>query len=80
MGGQQAMHDTADMLPLIRGLAEKASKPQGLDYQDFEVAVNQYEKGMIPRAFGWVKKSGGANFVVREISRPTNSHFHFAFC
>lgn len=64
MGGQQAMHDTADILPLILQLAEKSATPQGLEYHDFKAACDKYETGMIPRAFSWVQKSGGANFVV----------------
>lgn len=59
------MHDAADVLPLIRSLAAKASTPEGLLPGDFKAACNNYEKGMIPRAFDWVRKSGDGNFVVR---------------
>ncbi|KAI0144693.1 hypothetical protein BJ166DRAFT_582971 [Pestalotiopsis sp. NC0098] len=69
MGGQQAMHDTADILPLILQLAEKSATPQGLEYHDFKAACDKYETGMIPRAFSWVQKSGGANFVPLNLSR-----------
>ncbi|KAI1847544.1 hypothetical protein JX265_000795 [Neoarthrinium moseri] len=69
MGGQQAMHDAADVLPLIRKLAAKASTPQGLQPEDFQTACDTYEKGMIPRAFEWVRKSGGDNFVPVDLSK-----------
>lgn len=67
MGGQQAMRDTADALPLILQLAAKASTPAGLRDEDFRAACTSYEQVMIPRAFEWVQKSGGDNYVVCSI-------------
>ncbi|CAK7228831.1 hypothetical protein SBRCBS47491_007044 [Sporothrix bragantina] len=60
MGGNQAMCDTADILPRIVQLAEK-SKTQKLEDRDYQVAVAAYEKEMFPRAFDWVRKSGGTD-------------------
>lgn len=66
-GGQQAMRDTADAIPQILKLAAKAMTPEGLQFQDFQIACDDYEKIMIPRAFEWVRKSGGDNYVVSFI-------------
>ncbi|KAL1887285.1 hypothetical protein Sste5346_010316 [Sporothrix stenoceras] len=60
MGGNQAMCDTADILPQIVQLAEK-SKTQQLKDKDYQVAVAAFEKAMFPRAFDWVRKSGGTD-------------------
>ncbi|KAF1808150.1 FAD/NAD(P)-binding domain-containing protein [Eremomyces bilateralis CBS 781.70] len=58
MGGNQAMCDTADLLPVIKNLAQKA-EAGGLSDEDFSIAVTEYESRMFPRAFGWVRTSGG---------------------
>lgn len=68
MGGNQALCDAADMLPQILRLKTKAEESE-LTKADFEDAVGRYERAMIPRAFEWVKKSGGTNQKVRCDSR-----------
>lgn len=64
MGGNQALCDAADILPQILKLKTKADESE-LTKADFADAVGQYERSMIPRAFEWVKKSGGTNQKVR---------------
>ncbi|CAK7215964.1 hypothetical protein SBRCBS47491_002670 [Sporothrix bragantina] len=69
MGANQAMSDTADMLPQIQALHEAAkAKDAPLDAQDYSKAVQGYESKMIPRAFHWVNMSGGTNESMREPS------------
>lgn len=70
MGGNQALCDAADLLPQILKLKTKADESE-LTRADFADAVEQYEKAMIPRAFEWVKKSGGTKQKVRYDSRGT---------
>lgn len=53
------MNDTADALPILLDLVKKAKIGKPLEEQDFASAVNEYENKIIPRAFGWVKTSGG---------------------
>jgi hypothetical protein len=60
MGG----NDAAVILPKLVRLAEIAKLQKRIPLEDIEAAVTQYEAEMIPRAFEWVKKSGGDNFVV----------------
>ncbi|KAL2829633.1 hypothetical protein BJY01DRAFT_254921 [Aspergillus pseudoustus] len=60
MGGNQALRDTADALPILVRLAAKGEQGS-LSESDFEDAVLEYEECMLPRAFGWVKKSGGTS-------------------
>ena len=69
MGGNQAMRDTVDMLPHILHLAQKATE-KTLKEEDYSTAVNDYEAKMAPRAFGWVKASGGSGEIV-SIGEPT---------
>ncbi|KAF4911124.1 hypothetical protein CGCF415_v004600 [Colletotrichum fructicola] len=59
MGGNQSMLDTADALPLLTRLAEKARTANGASEQDFIEALHAYEGAVIPRAFEWVRQSGG---------------------
>ncbi|CEI67748.1 hypothetical protein FVEN_g9556 [Fusarium venenatum] len=57
MGANNAIHDTADALEPLLELA-RLKKVHGIvtnDQVGQQLAV--YEKSMIPRAFGWVKKS-----------------------
>ena len=63
MGGNQAMRDTVDILPQIVCLARQA-EDGALTEQDFATSVNEYEAKMTPRAFGWVKASGGSGELV----------------
>lgn len=60
MGANQALHDCADALPLMLGLAEKKQLDCLSDEAAME-AVLAYEERMIPRAFAWVAKSGGTD-------------------
>lgn len=57
------MRDTVDMLPAILNLARK-SKESTITVQDYIKEVNEYESKMSPRAFGWVKASGGSGELV----------------
>lgn len=57
------MRDTVDMLPHILDLNQKA-KDGILKEQDYSIAVHDYEAKMSPRAFGWVKASGGSGEIV----------------
>lgn len=58
MGGNQAMRDTHDIMQAIESLHKKA-QVTALTSADFTSAVQEYEGKMIPRAFGWVRASGG---------------------
>ena len=60
MGANQAMRDAADALPLILQLAQTSREGHLTDH-DYALAVAQYESEMIPRAFKWVRSSGGTN-------------------
>jgi hypothetical protein len=69
MGGNQAMCDAADILPQVIDLNSKALEGK-LDEIDYSTAVLNYEKEMLPRAFRWVRESGGDSQRVR----PTLPH------
>ncbi|KAJ5809210.1 uncharacterized protein N7503_001428 [Penicillium pulvis] len=61
MGGNQAMHDCADILPNLlelNGIAATGRSPTG---EEISSACAKYESAMIERAFTWVSKSGGAS-------------------
>lgn len=61
-GGNQAMADCAEMLPQLLRLNTLASnKETQPTTDDFMKACDAYEATMIPRAFEWVKKSGGSS-------------------
>ncbi|KAK1675954.1 hypothetical protein BDP55DRAFT_662793 [Colletotrichum godetiae] len=72
MGGNQAMRDTADALPLLVRLAETARTAEGLNEDDISKACEAYEETIIPRAFEWVKRSGGKNPMIIDTSRFTD--------
>ncbi|KAK1532126.1 uncharacterized protein CCOS01_04109 [Colletotrichum costaricense] len=72
MGGNQAMRDTADALPLLVRLAETAKTTEGLKEADIIQACDRYEGAVIPRAFEWVKRSGGKNPMTIDTSRVTD--------
>jgi 2-polyprenyl-6-methoxyphenol hydroxylase-like FAD-dependent oxidoreductase len=75
MGANQAMNDTADAIAAILDLAEPAKDKkagQTLGEGEYQKAVENYESKMMPRAFGWVRTSGGLGSDV--------SIFHFYFC
>jgi hypothetical protein len=67
MGGNQAMCDAGKLLTRITRLAELAKSKNGLPRAEIEKSVTEFEAEMIPRAFEWVKKSGGDDFVVSRI-------------
>lgn len=58
------MYDAGKMLPFLTGLASQYSGKNGVSTEAMAKAVIQYESEMIPRAFDWVRKSGGDNFIV----------------
>ncbi|KAF4887405.1 Zeaxanthin epoxidase [Colletotrichum fructicola] len=62
-GGNQAMFDAGKMLPFLTGLASQHSGKDSVSTEEMAKAVIQYESEMIPRAFDWVRKSGGDNFI-----------------
>ncbi|KAK1625352.1 hypothetical protein BDP81DRAFT_452824 [Colletotrichum phormii] len=72
MGGNQAMRDTADALPLLVRLAETARTAEGLNEDDISKACEIFEETIIPRAFEWVKRSGGKNPMTIDTSRVTD--------
>ncbi|KAF5554110.1 FAD binding domain-containing protein [Fusarium phyllophilum] len=69
MGGNQALRDTATLLPLLVELsqASESGKPPTTD--TVAKRLRSYETEMIPRAFGWVKKSGGTSVVPFDSDR-----------
>jgi len=79
-GGNTALADCADMLPHLLHLNSLAqSNPARPTTEEVLNACNQYEREMMPRAFEWVKKSGGTSmpnfdldgwlgYVVRAVS------------
>ncbi|KAJ5691551.1 hypothetical protein N7488_012286 [Penicillium malachiteum] len=61
MGGNQAMHDCADILPHLIQLNDKALRESLSTTEEISTACDQYEAAMIERAFNWVWKSGGVS-------------------
>lgn len=64
-GGNQSLHDAADLLPEILALndiARSLDDKTALTEAQIEQACRQYENVMIDRAFPWVRKSGGTSF------------------
>ncbi|KAF2851803.1 FAD/NAD(P)-binding domain-containing protein [Plenodomus tracheiphilus IPT5] len=61
-GGNQAMCDTAEMLPELLRLNDIALSNKRTTTQDVTGACRVYEDKMFDRAFPWVKKSGGTSF------------------
>lgn len=64
MGANQAIHDTADALGPLLELAKQKSLTCCLTDDDVRRQLDVYERAMIPRAFGWVKRSSAQ--VVRS--------------
>lgn len=58
------MCDTATALPLLVRLSHLALPQGGVANSDVSKACEEYEAEMMPRAFEWVKKSGGAQIAV----------------
>ncbi|KAF3025126.1 hypothetical protein E8E14_014667 [Neopestalotiopsis sp. 37M] len=67
MGANQAMCDTADILPNIVALARTKERTEA----DYSFAVEKYESAMFPRAFAWVRTSGGTDQSVVDASTWT---------
>ncbi|EWY79605.1 hypothetical protein FOYG_17240 [Fusarium oxysporum NRRL 32931] len=63
MGGNQALRDTATILPLLVGLSQDSESGNVPTTEKVTRQLQLYETEMIPRAFGWVKKSGGTSVV-----------------
>lgn len=62
-GGNQAMADCADLLPQLLHLNFLANgSPAHPTYEEVKISCEKYEKAMMPRAFSWVRKSGGTSF------------------
>ena len=57
-GGNQAMHDCADLIDSLLPIAAQYIHGSPSAEPDITAAVKKYEARMIPRAFGWVKASG----------------------
>ncbi|KAH6988849.1 hypothetical protein BKA56DRAFT_475694 [Ilyonectria sp. MPI-CAGE-AT-0026] len=66
MGGNQAMHDTADMLPELLELNKLAKTGSPLSATQIQAGCSVYENKMIDRAFTWVSKSGGTSQPEQE--------------
>ncbi|KAJ5714364.1 uncharacterized protein N7483_011545 [Penicillium malachiteum] len=66
MGGNQAMHDCADILPHLLELNDIALSGSSPKTKEISLACDKYEAAMIERSFNWVWKSGG-------VSMPRNS-------
>lgn len=65
MGGNTALRDTATALDLLRQLSSLAGPTGRVEKRAIDQACKEFEAEMIPRAFNWVRKSGGATVVVR---------------
>ncbi|KAJ5094788.1 hypothetical protein N7456_010649 [Penicillium angulare] len=61
MGGNQAMHDCAEILPYLLELNDTALSGTSPTTQQISAACDKYEAAMIERAFNWVSKSGGVS-------------------
>lgn len=59
------MCDTATALPLLARLSHLASPRGRVESSEVARTCADYEAEMMSRAFEWVKKSGGAQIVVR---------------
>ncbi|KAJ1324647.1 FAD-dependent urate hydroxylase [Microdochium nivale] len=57
MGANNALCDTADALPPLLQLAEQHSSAGFITDDEVFRQLAKYEQVMVPRAFGWVKKS-----------------------
>jgi hypothetical protein len=61
------------MLPLVKGLAIYSDEHKALPMSVVIEKLTQYEDEMIPRAFGWVEKSGGTSAMVRVADEACRS-------
>src|SRR3954468_24739421 len=70
MGGNQSMHDCADILPQLIRLARHADKKDGpVSTDEITRSLKEYEDIMIERTSNWVKKSGGTEIPVGLIDK-----------
>jgi len=67
MGGNQALRDTATMLPQLVALNQETTSGKQPPTSRVAQACKAYEDEMIPRAFGWVQSSGGDQLMVSAI-------------
>ncbi|KAE8150926.1 hypothetical protein BDV25DRAFT_129180 [Aspergillus avenaceus] len=58
-GGNQALRDCSEILPELLKLNDQALAGQVPSTEDIRSACDRYETIMFPRAFDWVKTSGG---------------------
>ncbi|KAE8357843.1 hypothetical protein BDV27DRAFT_169998 [Aspergillus caelatus] len=61
MGGNQAMHDCAELLPYLLELNDIAASGRAPTTEEISVRCVKYESEMMQRAFRWVRKSGGTS-------------------
>ncbi|KAJ6035908.1 hypothetical protein N7540_000187 [Penicillium herquei] len=66
MGGNQAMHDCADILPQLLELNDIALTGSSPKTAEISAACDKYEAAMIERAFNWVWKSGGVSMPTMD--------------
>ncbi|KAJ5324945.1 hypothetical protein N7476_003545 [Penicillium atrosanguineum] len=66
MGGNQAMHDCADILPYLLELNSTAASGRPPTGEEISSACAKYESTMIERAFTWVSKSGGTSMLTLD--------------
>jgi 2-polyprenyl-6-methoxyphenol hydroxylase-like FAD-dependent oxidoreductase len=64
MGANQALRDTADIIGPLLDLARRKAANGTLYDEEVQMELAKYEHKMIPRAFQWVKKSGGTSASV----------------
>jgi hypothetical protein len=63
------MQDSGKVLPYIVELAALDKPGERVPVSKIASSLSAFEGEMIPRAFAWVKKSGGDNFVVSKRPR-----------
>ncbi|PLB53993.1 FAD/NAD(P)-binding domain-containing protein [Aspergillus steynii IBT 23096] len=71
MGGNQAMHDCAEILPHLVELNDIAAGGRLPTTEEISTRCAKYESQMIRRAFSWVRKSGGTSIPVSEAIKST---------
>ncbi|OJZ85543.1 hypothetical protein ASPFODRAFT_188986 [Aspergillus luchuensis CBS 106.47] len=60
-GGNQAMHDCAELLPYLLQLNGIAASGKVPTIEDISTRCARYESEMMQRTFRWVRKSGGTS-------------------
>ncbi|XP_014550241.1 hypothetical protein COCVIDRAFT_43174 [Bipolaris victoriae FI3] len=68
MGGNTALRDTATALDLLRQLSSFSGPSRKVEKRAIDRACTEFEAEMIPRAFNWVRKSGGTTVVPVDAS------------